>query len=137
MKCPHQAHVAVVDGKRFVLMRNTGQIFEPKLEKVAEPELERTNDSAATRLPDQGNQRAGGSSTDIEELAYGAAVAEWLNAKALSGEIDQLMIIADHRTLGEMRRHYHKELQARIVAELTKDLTWQTPREIEQAIAAA
>lgn len=137
MKCPHQAHVAIVDGERFVLMRNTGQIFEPKLEKVAQPELERTNYSAGTRLPDQGNQRAGRSSTDIEELAYGAAVAEWLNSKTLSGEIEQLIVIADPRTLGEMRRHYHKELEPRIVAELAKDLTGQSTREIEKAIAAA
>ena len=34
MKVPHNAHVALVDGERFVLMRNTGQIFAPKLETV-------------------------------------------------------------------------------------------------------
>ncbi|WP_126172125.1 host attachment protein [Altericroceibacterium xinjiangense] len=137
MKCPHQAHVAIVDGKRFIVMRNVGQIFEPKLEKIAEPELEETNFSAGIRLHDQGTQRTGGSSTDLNEFAHGAAAAEWLNAKALSGEIEQLVVIADPRTLGEMRRHYHKQLQSRIVAELAKDLTGESTQVIEQAIAAA
>ena len=38
MKVPHKAHIALVDGERFVLLRNEGQIFEPKLAKVAEPD---------------------------------------------------------------------------------------------------
>ena len=30
MKVPHHALVALANGKRFVLMRNVGQPFEPK-----------------------------------------------------------------------------------------------------------
>jgi protein required for attachment to host cells len=137
MKCPHNAHVALIDGERFVLMRNTGQIFEPKLEKVAEPELEETNFSAGVRHQDTGNQRTGGSSIDLNELAHGAAAAEWLNRQAINGEIGQVLVVADPRTLGEMRRHYHKELESRLVGELAKDLSGQPTSVIERAIAAA
>ena len=35
MKIPHKAHVGVVDGARFVVLRNTGSIFEPRLEEIA------------------------------------------------------------------------------------------------------
>lgn len=49
MKIPHLAHVALVDGERFVLLRNTGQMFEPRLEPVDQPELEATNFSAGIR----------------------------------------------------------------------------------------
>ena len=135
MKVPHQAHVAIVDGERFVLMRNTGQIFEPKLEMVAEPNLEETNFSAGVRHQDLSGQRNG--STDLNELAHGAAAAEWLNARALKGEIGELVIVADPKTLGEMRRHYHKELQSRIVGEVAKAVSGEPTAQIEKVLAGA
>lgn len=135
MKIPHMAHVALVDGQRFLLMRNIGQIFEPRLERVDEPDLEPTNFSAGIRHQDKAGQRTG--STDLNELAHGAAVSEWLNAKALAGEIEQLVVVADPKTLGEMRRHYHKELESRIIAELDKSLANGAVPEIEKALAAA
>ena len=137
MKVPHNAHVAVVDGERFVFLRNVGKMFEPELEKVAVPDLEETNFSAGVRHQDHGDQRTGGSSTNLNELAHGAAVAEWLNRKALDGEIEQLVVVADHRTLGEMRRHFHKELQARIVGEVAKELTRETTQAIARTLAQA
>ena len=135
MKCPHKAHVALVDGNRFVVLRNTGQIFEPKLQMVAEPELEATNFSAGVRHQDKAGQMRG--ETDLNELAHGAAAAEWLNAKAIAGEIDDLIIIADPKTLGEMRRHYHKELQRRLVGELDKAIANDPIPAIEKALANA
>ncbi len=47
------------------------------------------------------------------------------------------MIVADPRTLGEMRPHFHKVLQARIVAEVAKDLIWESPQQVAQSLAAA
>jgi len=135
MKIPHMAHVALVDGHRCILMRNTGQMFEPKLEKVEEPDLEATNFSAGIRHQDKAGQRNG--STDLNELAHGAAAADWLNRKALAGEIEQLVIVADPKTLGEMRRHYHKELSARLVGELDKALVQEPVPQIEKALAGA
>ena len=137
MKVPHNAHVALVDGERFVLMRNAGQIFAPRLEKVAEPALEPTNYSAGVRNQEKQPTDSLTGTLHLDELAHGAAAAEWLNAKALAGEIEQLLVVADPRTLGEMRRHYHKELESRLVGELAKDLAGQPPRVVEEAIAAA
>jgi protein required for attachment to host cells len=137
MKIPHMAHVALIDGEHFVLMRNVGQIFEPRLEKLAEPDLHETNYSAGVRHQDRVPQGFAPTTTDLDELAHGAAAAEWLNRMALAGEIEQLVIAADPRTLGEMRRHYHKELRARIVAELPKDLSRETPEAVARTIAAA
>lgn len=134
MKCPHMAHVAIVDGARFVVMRNKGQAFEPKLEKVSTPELEATNFSAGIRHQDDGGQKHG--RTDLNELAHGAAAAQWLNEQVLGGKIDDLLIIADPKTLGEMRRHYHKELEQKLVGELAKELANESTDVIEKAIAA-
>src|SRR5690349_1414346 len=135
MKVPHQALVALANGERLVILRNVGQPFEPKLEKVSEPDLELTNFSAGVRHQDPAGQRNG--STDIDELAHGAAIAEWLNKRALDGELEAVVIAADPKTLGQIRQHCHKELQSRIVGELAKDLTNQPVPAIEQALAAA
>ena len=137
MKVPHNAHVAVVDGERFRLMRNTGAIFEPKLEVVAEPSLRAPVPGAESRSDDRGGLTTAGSHIDLKEVAHGAAVAEWLNAKALAGEIEQLLVVADPRTLGEMRQHYHKVLREKIVAELAKELTWESPQRIAETLSAA
>ena len=135
MKLPANAHVAIVDGTRFVVMRNTGQALEPKLEAIGKPDLDPTNFSAGVRHQDPGSQQTG--ATDLNELAHGAAASEWLNAKAKAGEIEELLIIADPKTLGEMRRHYHGELEKRLVGEIAKTMTGEPTDRIEAAIAAA
>lgn len=135
MKCPHKAHVAVVDGNRFVVLRNKGQIFDPKLELFAEPDLEPTNFSAGVKHQDKAGQRTG--ETDLNELAHGAAAADWLNQKAIANEIDDLIVIADPKTLGEMRRHYHVELEKRLAGELDKAIANEPIPAIEKAIANA
>lgn len=135
MKLPHNAHVALVDGESFTVMRNGGKPFEPKLEQAERPDLEATNFSAGVKHQDAAAQRSG--ATDLNELAHGAAAAEWLNAKAIAGEIDDVLVIADPKTLGEMRRHYHSELEKRLVGEIDKTLTGEPTARIEELIAAA
>ena len=135
MKIPHQALVALANGERFVLMRNLGQPLEPKLQRLEELDLELTNFSAGVRHQDPAGQRNG--STDVDELAHGAAVAEWLNGKALGGELGDVVIAADPKTLGQIRRHCHKELESRIVGEVAKDLINSPVADIERALAAA
>jgi len=135
MQIPHNAHVALANGERFLVMRNVGQPLEPKFEQVQSLDLELTNFSAGVRHQDPAGQRNG--STDIDELAHGAAIAEWLNKRALNGELEAVVVAADPKTLGQIRQHCHKELQSRIVGELAKDLTNQPVPAIEQALAAA
>ena len=135
MKIPHNALVALANGEKFVLMRNTGQPFEPRLEAVADLDLELTNFSAGVRHQDPAGQRNG--STQLDELAHGAAIAEWLNGKALDGDLGEVVIAADPKTLGQIRQHCHKELQSRIVGEVAKDLTNQPVQAIEQVLAEA
>ena len=135
MKLPHNAHVAIVDGERFLLMKNTGQPFEPKLEMVEEPDLDPTNFSAGVKHQDDMGQQT--TSTQLDELAHGAAVAEWLNAKAIAGDIGEVMVVADPKTLGEMRRHYHSELEKRVVGEIDKTVTGESSDRIAKIIADA
>lgn len=135
MKLPNKAHVAIVDGQNFTVMRNTGQALEPKLADAQKPDLSATNFSAGVKHQDDLGQKHG--RTDLNELAHGAAAAEWLNAKAISGEIDKVLVIADPKTLGEMRRHYHSELEKRLVGEIDKTMTGEPTDRIEKAIVSA
>ncbi|MHA7820326.1 MAG: baeRF12 domain-containing protein [Erythrobacter sp.] len=135
MKLPQNAHVAVVDGETFLLFRNEGQAFEPRLRKEDSPDLDVTNFSAGVKHQDDIGQRLG--RTDLAELGHAAAAAEWLSAKVISNDIHDVLIIADPKSLGEMRRHYHSELEKRVVGEIDKTLTGQPVEKIEQAIVAA
>ena len=132
MKVPHKALVLLADGTRCVVMRNDGQPFEPKLERVSELDLELTNFSAGVRHQDPAGQRNG--STDIDELAHGAAIAEWLNKATLNGEGEPVVIAADPKTLGQIRRHCGPQLEQRIVGELAKELINSPIAEIERAL---
>ena len=135
MKLPKNSHVAVVDGETFLLFRNEGQLFEPKLCKEDNPDLDVTNFSAGIKHQDDIGQRLG--RTDLEELGHAAAAAEWLSAKAISNDLHDVLVIADPKSLGEMRQHYHSELEKRVVGEIDKTLTGQPVEKIEQAIVAA
>ena len=135
MRLPSNAHVAIVDGTNFTVMRNTGKPLEPKLGSAEKPDLSATNFSAGVKHQDDIGQKHG--RTDLNELAHGAAAAEWLNAKSISGEISDVLVIADPKTLGEMRRHYHSELEKRLVGEIDKTMTGEPTGRIEQVIANA
>ena len=135
MKIPHSALVALANGARFRLLLNVGQPFAPNLEEVEEYDLELTNFSAGVRHQDPAGQRNG--STDIDELAHGAAIAEWLNDKARNGRLDPIVIAADPKTLGQIRQHCHQETQARIAGEIAKDLINQPIGAIERALSMA
>ena len=46
-------------------------------------------------------------------------------------------MVAPPRTLGELRKHYHKEVEKRLVAEVPKDLVNMPVPEIEKILQAA
>lgn len=135
MDIPPKAHVAVVDGERFLLLRNGDDKRYPALELVGEPDLDPTNRSqgqlrhSITATPEAGN--------DLDEAAHVAAAADWLNHAVLTHRIDDLIVVADKRSLGELRRHYHKELQERLRGEVGKVLTNVPIDQIERAISDA
>ncbi|MGY6551533.1 MAG: baeRF12 domain-containing protein [Erythrobacter sp.] len=135
MKIPPKAHVALIDGARFVLLRNRDKAGAPALTSMGEPDLDPTNKSQGQlRHSITTAQNAG---NDLDEAAHVAAVADWLNHQVLTHEISDLVIIADKRSLGELRRHYHKALEECLVGEVPKALTSHSLDEIETALAAA
>lgn len=135
MLVPKGTYVAVVDGENFTLFENIGLAAEPKLKALASPELELTNFDAGKRHhANRGRPNADDRAT---EDAHVAAAIDWLNTEAVAGKIDNLVIIADPRSLGEMRLRYHNALKDCLVTELTLALATAPIPKIEKALAAA
>ncbi|MGK6321267.1 host attachment family protein [Sphingomonas sp. DT-204] len=73
----------------------------------------------------------------LEEDRFAAETAALLRERALRNDFESLIIVAPPKTLGELRKHYHKEVSDRLAAEIGKDLTGHTVPQIEQALTAA
>lgn len=134
MQYPHGTTIAVTDGQKLRVFRNTGNEQELKLMELPKPEVHAPS-HGATRAHHSGAANA--SERHQEEDSFAAATAAWLNAQVLSGQIDNLYIVAPARTLGELRRHYHHKLQARLIGELNKEHTHDTPEFLQEALLRA
>lgn len=141
MKIDHDALVMVVDGGKMLLFRNAGDDAYPKLEveqameQNNPPDREQASDAPARNQT--GLARGSVEQTDFHDLneeRFATEAAALLNKRALANEFEQLIIVASPQTLGQMRKHYHKELQSRLVGEVAKDLTGHPVPDIEQAI---
>ena len=127
MLLPHGTIVALVDGKNFELFRNAGNEAEPELVSEAAPKLDSHNHSGASHH----------SPSHVSEDAHAIAAVDWLNSQVLGHKLDNLVVVATPRTLGELRKHYHKQLEAKLIGEIHKDLTGRQGREILEALRAA
>jgi protein required for attachment to host cells len=134
MILPHGTVVAVADGTALRFFRNRGAEPELDLAEFGHPVINLTNPGSGSR------HRSDSSNPDPHrqsEDSFAAASAGQLNRLALDGSLEGLFVIADPRTLGEMRKHFHSTLQARIVGELPKDLIDHPVHDIVTAIRHA
>ena len=146
MQIPHNSVVLVADGRKLLFLRNEGDTEFPNL--IVETAQEQ--DNPATR--DQATDAAGGASStqggarssleptdfhQIEEDRFAADAADMLKRRALANDFESLIIVAPPRTLGELRKHYHKEVSSRLAGEIDKDLTGHPIADIEKALKAA
>lgn len=148
MELPHDSYVLVADGRKMLFFRNEGDPSHPNLQVVTA--AEQKNPKASEQGTDQPGRafssgtaggRSGGhsaySETDfhkLEETRFAEDAAAMLKARALGGDFERLLIIAPPSTLGDLRRHYHKEVEARLIGEIAKDLTNHPVDQIERII---
>jgi len=132
MILPKGALVAVVDGEKLVLFKNTGDLT-PELTSLPIPDINGVGGGSGSHPSSAANPD---DSTQAED-GYAAGVATFLNQQALTHQFEHLLVIAAPKTLGELRKHWHKALQAKLVGELAKDLTGQPTDAIATAIANA
>lgn len=124
----HNGLVIVADGHGAHLYRNKA------IEGV---ELEKIRDITPKHLSDDGpsgHRPEEQSASRLDEATFAKQLAHKLNAIVLEHKAEELVIIADPHTLGEMRGSYHGELKKRIVKEISKTLMKSSPDDIAKAI---
>jgi protein required for attachment to host cells len=146
VQIPHNSVVLVADGRKLLFLRNEGDAEFPNL--IVESAQQQ--DNPATR--DQATDAAGGASSpqgaarsayeptdfhQLEEDRFAADAADMLKRRALANDFDSLFVVAPPRTLGELRKHYHKEVSSRLAGEIDKDFTGHPIADIETALKAA
>ena len=145
MKLPHDAWVVVADGEKHLMLLNNGDADRLDLRVHGVEERDSAPNSATGterpgRYPQQGGRRETVEQTDwrrLEKEAFAAELAEELNKAAARHAFPALVVIADPRTLGVLRPHLSKQVQALLAGEITADLAHATIPAIEAQVARA
>ncbi|MGV8929671.1 MAG: host attachment family protein [Brevundimonas sp.] len=124
--------VAVVDGEKLALYKNTGhQTVE--LSPLPTPVIAERASGAAGRTSSEANPD---NDTQAED-GFALGVTEVINKWVLTNKVEHLLVIAAPKTMGQLRKGWHKETAALVVGEITKDLTGHTTEQIAAAIEKA
>ena len=134
MQVPKGALIAVADGEKLSLFRNSGDETNPKLTPMPHTAVDASNKGSGGH---HGSSSANPDNKRLDEDGHAAGTAALLNKQAVEGKLTDLIIIADPKTLGEMRKHYHAKLTCALLKEIPKDLTGHTSADIEKTLSAA
>jgi protein required for attachment to host cells len=141
---PHDAIVFVGDGCKALFLRNEGDEKFPNLktERVFvdnnPPTREQGTDRPGRSYSSVGHGRSAVEQTDWHELEqhhFARVVAEALEKLVRERHVKAVVIAAPPRTLADLRQAFHKDVKARIIAEVHKDFTKQPVYEIEKHLA--
>ncbi len=134
MDIPQNTVIAVADGEKLSLFKNEGDAQNVNLTSMPAATVDDSKIPSGSR---HSSSAANPDDSQQDEDGFSAGVAQMLNNQVLNGKIKSLVVIAAPRTLGEMRKSYHKSLSDVLVGELDKDLTGHSVQDIEKALAAA
>jgi protein required for attachment to host cells len=134
MQLPQNTIVAVADGEKLSLFKNEGDAANVKLRAMPATDIDSSKISSGAR---HSSSSANPDDSQQDEDGFSNGIADMLNKYVLDGKIKNLVVVAAPRTLGEMRKSYHKSLSDVLIGELDKDLTGHSIQDIEKALAAA
>ncbi|WP_428648917.1 host attachment family protein [Roseibium sp.] len=135
--------VVVADGTKALFLRNEGdakfpnlRIFQKK-EQENPPNRDQVSDRPGRFNDSSQPHRSAASETDWHRLAedrFAADLADLLYKRAHKGDFDNVILVAAPSVLGEVRKHLHKEVASRVIAEIDKDLTNHSVDDIEKIV---
>ena len=142
MTIDHDTLVLVADGRKALFLRNHGDAQRIDLRTASHRERADRKDSEIKTAPagqspaPAGTGLPGGTMDEPdfhqqEEDRFARDLAERVNAMALNGDFDALVVIAPARTMGTLRPLWHKETAARIAGEHVKEMTDRPIPDIE------
>lgn len=146
MQLAHNMLIVVADGRKALFLRNDGDATHPNL--VVEHAEDRVNPAdrdQKTDAPGRASGGIGGRADTMDEVdfhqqeedRFAADIGAMLKSRALANQFEKLIIAAPAKTLGELRKHYHVEVENRLAGEIAKDLTGHPVPDIEKALIAA
>lgn len=142
MKIPHRTLVVVADGRKLVLLRNHGDEgrMDLRIEHHAEQHLAADHESKSDLAGQSAGSGMGGGTMgepDYHQQAedrWAIAAAEQLRQRALAKDFPALVVIAPPKALGVLRQHYHKAVEALLLAEFAKEMTDRPVPDIEDLL---
>lgn len=144
IKIPTNALIVVCDARKALVFANAGDEELPDLRIVetidAEPNpatAEQGTDRPG-RLADAGGQhRSAVEQTDWHarsEAAFAGEIADRLEERRRSGNLERLILVAPPKMLGDLRNHLPPQLSEKIVEEIDKDFVNLPTDQIEKAL---
>jgi len=115
---PHDALVVVADGTGARVFRNRGHDRDLMLHQFDLMELMNMDDDGPS-----GSMPDGSDDHRIDKATFAKQLARSLNEGALRQQYEDLVIVADEKTLGEVRGLLHKEARDRLRGAIAKNLT--------------
>jgi protein required for attachment to host cells len=143
MSISHNALVFVGDGRKMLFLRNHGGAARIDLHTEAHDEQDDPKDrEIKTDAPGLTAQKGAFGRPAMDEADFhqqaedrwARRAAEMLNRRAHANDYDALVIVAPPRTLGEIRKHLHKETERRLVATINKEMTDRPLADIEELL---
>lgn len=148
--------VAVFDGGKALFLENKGFYDAPDLQLISKhdndnpPDREQTTD-APGRFQDSGSgskgnmnlgegQAHGRSSVqqtdrhEMEKRRFVDRMVDRLNEEARTDTFDQILLIADDKSLGEAREQYSDKLQKKVIAEEAVDVVNEPIDKLEKRV---
>lgn len=130
--CPTGALIVVATGAQAKFFSNDGTSEDIKLSYIGELSPKSLDgDGPSGKRPPESSER------ETDEATFAKQIANHLYGKSHRGEFEQLVLIADPDTLGEIRPILHQEVSEKISAELNKTLINSSTGDIERSLAAA
>ena len=145
MPLPNRALVLVLDGRKLLFFRNSGDENQIDLRTEAHDQRADAKDSdLKTDAPGVQQQSGGyGRSTmeetdfhQLEEDNWVKDAADQLKRRALANDFQHLCIIAPPKALGVLRKALHKEVERRITCTINKEMSGRPTPDIEALIVA-
>ena len=144
MPIPNRALVLVVDGRKVLFFRNSGDANQIDLRTEAHDQRDDAHhdgdlktDAPGTAHNSVGSGRSSMEETNFkqqEEDAWVKDVAEQLRKRVLSGNFEHLCIVAPPKALGVLRKALHSEVEKRVVCTINKEMSGRPISEIEALI---
>ncbi|WP_350335481.1 host attachment family protein [Coralliovum pocilloporae] len=125
------AWILVCDGEKALFLKNAGDEVFPNFI------VQRVMEHDGSDAPSDGHETGKAELSNwyhIEKHRFAVELSDFLYKAAHKNRFKHLVLVAPPRVLGDLRKELHKEVSARLIGELSKDLTHHTVADIEAIV---